>query len=254
MKGLQGKRILITGGAMGIGKATAIRFLDEGARVTIIDRDEITCQNIKQELPGLEDPIIADVADYDSVARAFELIEDRMNGLDVLINNAGISTRQSFLEMSREQWLDVININLNGVFYVAQQAARSMLKGKGGVILNMGSTNALMGYHLYSSYNASKAGVVELTRSLALELAPRIRVNAICPGFILTVMQKAEYAPDMIKAFENKVPLGRLGEPDEVASLFAYLASDEASYITGQCFVIDGGEIAGGLASQKPFD
>ena len=252
MKGLQGKRILITGGAMGIGKATAIRFLDEGARVTIIDRDEITCQNIKQELPGLEDPIIADVADYDSVARAFELNEDRMNGLDVLINNAGISIRQSFLEMSREQWLDVININLNGVFYVAQQAARSMLKGEGGVILNMGSTNALMGYHLYSSYNASKAGVVELTRSLALELAPRIRVNAICPGFILTKMQKAEYAPDMIKAFENKVPLGRLGTPEEVASLFAYLASDEASYITGQCFVIDGGELAGGLASQKP--
>jgi NAD(P)-dependent dehydrogenase (short-subunit alcohol dehydrogenase family) len=252
MKGLQGKRILITGGAMGIGKATAIRFLDEGARVTIIDRDEITCQNIKQELPGLEDPIIADVADYDSVARAFELNEDRMNGLDVLINNAGISIRQSFLEMSREQWLDVININLNGVFYVAQQAARSMLKGEGGVILNMGSTNALMGYHLYSSYNASKAGVVELTRSLALELAPRIRVNAICPGFILTTMQKAEYAPDMIKAFENKVPLGRLGKPEEVASLFAYLASDEASYITGQCFVIDGGELAGGLASQKP--
>ncbi len=252
MKGLQGKRILITGGAMGIGKATAIRFLDEGARVTIIDRDEITCQNIKQELPGLEDPIIADVADYDSVARAFELNEDRMNGLDVLINNAGISIRQSFLEMSREQWLNVININLNGVFYVAQQAARSMLKGEGGVILNMGSTNALMGYHLYSSYNASKAGVVELTRSLALELAPRIRVNAICPGFILTTMQKAEYAPDMIKAFENKVPLGRLGKPEEVASLFAYLASDEASYITGQCFVIDGGELAGGLASQKP--
>jgi len=254
MKGLQGKRILITGGAMGIGKATAIRFLDEGAKVTIIDRDEIACQNIKKELTGLEDPIFADVADYDGVVHAFRMIEDRMNGLDVLINNAGISIRQSVLEMSHEQWVDVININLNGVFFVAQQAARSMVKGEGGVILNMGSTNALMGYHLYSAYNASKAGVVELTRSMALELAPKIRVNAVCPGFILTPMQKAEYAPDKIKAFENKVPLGRLGQPEEVASMFAFLASDEAKFITGQCFVIDGGEISGGLASQRPID
>jgi len=252
MKGLQGKRILITGGAMGIGKATAARFLKEGAKVTIIDRDESSCQKTKQDLTGLEDPVIADVSDFDSVARAFSLIEERIGGLDVLVNNAGISIRQSFIDMSREQWLDVININLNGVFYVAQQAAQSMEKGEGGVILNMGSTNALMGYHLYSSYNASKAGVVELTRSLALELAPKIRVNAVCPGFILTPMQEAEYAPELLRKFEEKVPLGRLGKPEEVASLFAYLASDEASYITGQCFVIDGGELAGGLASQRP--
>jgi meso-butanediol dehydrogenase/(S,S)-butanediol dehydrogenase/diacetyl reductase len=251
MKGLSGKRVLITGGAMGIGKATANRFLEEGAKVTIIDRDEIGCQKIKQDLRGLEDPIIADVSDYDSVVRAFGLIEDRMNGLDILINNAGISIRQSFLEMSREQWLDVININLNGVFYVAQQAAKSMVGGEGGVILNMGSTNALSGYHLYGSYNASKAGVVELTRSMALELAPRIRVNAVCPGFILTSMQEAEYTPDMLRVFEEKVPLGRLGKPEEVASMFAFLASEEASYITGQYFVVDGGELAGGLASQK---
>jgi len=254
MKGLAEKRVLVTGGAMGIGKATATRFLEEGAKVIILDRDEKACQNIIQELPGLEDPIVANVADYDSVVRAFRFIEERMKGLDVLINNAGISIRQPILEMSRQQWLDVINVNLNGVFYVAQQAARSMAKGEGGVILNMGSTNALMGYHLYSSYNASKAGVVEFTRSLALELAPKIRVNAVCPGYILTPMQEAEYTTEMLKAFEDKVPLGRLGKPEEVASLFAYLASDEASYITGQCFVIDGGEIAGGLASQKPVE
>jgi NAD(P)-dependent dehydrogenase (short-subunit alcohol dehydrogenase family) len=154
--------------------------------------------------------------------------------------------------MTEEQWQEVMDTNLNGVFYVAQQAARSMMKGEGGVILNMGSTNALIGYHLYSSYNAAKAGVVELTRSLALELAPKIRVNAVCPGFILTPMQEAEYTPEMLREFEKKVPLGRVGKPGEVASLFAYLASDEAAYITGQCFVIDGGELAGGLASQRP--
>jgi NAD(P)-dependent dehydrogenase (short-subunit alcohol dehydrogenase family) len=254
MRRLSEKRVLITGGAQGIGKATAIRFLEEGAKVIIIDRDELRCQNLKQELPELEDPIIADVADYDAVVNAFGLITDRLAGLDVLINNAGISLRQSFLEMSRQQWLDVINVNLNGVFFVAQQAARCMAKGEGGVILNMGSTNALVGYPLYSSYNASKAGVVELTRSLALELAPRIRVNAVCPGYILTPMQEAEYTQDMLKACEQKVPLGRLGRPEEVASLFAYLASEEASYITGQCFIIDGGELAGGLASQKSSD
>ncbi len=254
MKGLSGKRVVITGGAQGIGKATAVRFLDEGSRVTIIDCDETACKNIKEELSGLDDPIVADVADYESIAHAFESIDERMNGLDVLINNAGISIRQSFLEMSREQWLDVLNINLNGVFYAAQQAARRMMIGEGGVILNMGSTNALMGYHMYSSYNASKAGVVELTRSLALELAPKIRVNAICPGFILTPMQEAEYTPEMIREFEEKVPLRRLGKPEEVASLFAYLASNDALYITGQSIVIDGGETAGGLASQRPND
>ena len=252
MKGLSEKRVLITGGARGIGKATATRFLEEGAKVIILDCDQKACETIKKELSGLEDPIIADVADYDSIVSAFRLTEERMNGLDVLINNAGISIRQSFLEMSRQQWLDVINVNLNGVLYAAQQAARSMTKGEGGVILNMGSTNAIMGYHLYSSYNTSKAGVVEFTRSLALELAPKIRVNAVCPGFILTPMQEAEYSQEMLNAFKAKVPLGRLGKPVEVASLFAYLASDEARFITGQCFVIDGGEIAGGLASQKP--
>jgi NAD(P)-dependent dehydrogenase (short-subunit alcohol dehydrogenase family) len=143
-----------------------------------------------------------------------------------------------------------LETNLNGVFYVAQQAARRMLADGGGVILNMGSTNGLAGYHYYADYNASKAGVIVLTRSMALELAPAIRVNAVCPGFIMTPMQEAEYTPEMRQAFEAKVPLKRLGSPADVAALFAFLASDEAAFITGQYFVIDGGEIAGGLASQ----
>jgi len=125
-----------------------------------------------------------------------------------------------------------------------------MLAGGGGVILNMGSTNGLVGYHYYADYNASKAGVIELSRSMALELAPAIRVNAVCPGFIMTPMQAAEYTPEMRHAFEVKVPLQRLGSPADVAALFAFLASDEAAFISGQTVVIDGGEIAGGLASQ----
>ena len=254
MLGLKDKRILITGGARGIGLAAASRFLEEGAQVVILDKDREGCDRLAQERPELKGTIVADVSDPNSVAQAFDELDDMLDELDVLINNAGISVRHPLLDIRAKDWLQVMEVNLNGVFFVAQQAARRMLKGKGGVILNMGSTNGLMGYPYYSAYNASKAGVIELTRSMALELAPQVRVNAVCPGFILTSMQKAEYTPELLQAFQKKVPLGRLGKPEEVAALFAFLASDEAKFITGQCFVIDGGEIAGGLASQKESD
>jgi NAD(P)-dependent dehydrogenase (short-subunit alcohol dehydrogenase family) len=119
-----------------------------------------------------------------------------------------------------------------------------------GVIINMGSTNALVGYPFYSDYNASKAGVVELTRSMALELAPAVRVIAVCPGYVLTPMQEAEYTPEMMDAVNSKIPLRRHSKPEEVAALFAFLSSEEAPYITGQTIVIDGGETAGGLCSR----
>ncbi|MDH5468746.1 MAG: SDR family oxidoreductase [Candidatus Aminicenantes bacterium] len=251
MQGLKNKRVLITGGARGIGAATAARFLDEGARVVVLDADKDGLDHAVSQMPSLAGTIKADVSDHRAVSTAFEELDVLLKGLDVLINNAGISQRKPFFEITPEEWNKIIEVNLNGVFFVAQQAARRMLEGGGGVILNMGSTNALMGYPLYASYNASKAGVVELTRSMALELAPEIRVNAVCPGYILTPMQQAEYTPEMLRACEDKVPLGRMGKPEEVAALFAFLASDEAKFITGQCFIIDGGEIAGGLASQK---
>jgi meso-butanediol dehydrogenase/(S,S)-butanediol dehydrogenase/diacetyl reductase len=251
MRGLKDKRVLITGGAKGIGAATAVRFLEEGARMVVLDSDKEGLGRIQSQMPALSGTICCDVSDAQAVAKAFQELDGLMEGLDVLINNAGISQRKSFLEIAPEDWNRVLEVNLNGVFFVAQQAAGRMLEEGSGVILNMGSTNALMGYAHYASYNASKSGVVELTRSMALELAPKIRVNAVCPGFILTLMQEAEYTPDMLRAFEDKVPLGRLGKPEEVAALFAFLASDDAQFITGQCFVIDGGEIAGGLASQK---
>ena len=250
MRGLDGKRVLITGGAGGIGKATAVRFLDEGARVVILDLNEAACRRIEEELVELSGSIVADVSDADDVSRAFDELADRLGGLDVLINNAGISLRHSFTDISVQEWRKVMDVNLNGAFFVAQQAARRMLEGTGGVILNMGSTNGLMGYPYYADYNASKAAVIELTRTMALELAPTVRVNAVCPGFILTPMQETEYSLEMQRAFANKVPLNRLGRPEDVAALFAFLASDDAPFITGQHFVIDGGEIAGGLGSQ----
>ena len=250
MRSLKDKRVLITGGAGGIGFATAKRFLEEGSKVAILDRDEAACQRARQELASLSGAILADVSDDMSVMRAFDELDALFGVLDVLINNAGISIRSPFMDITAEQWSTVIGVNLNGVFYVAQQAARRMLAGNGGVILNMGSTNGLTGYHYYADYNATKAGVIELSRSMALELGPTIRVNAVCPGFIMTPMQAAEYTPEMRRAFEVKVPLQKLGTPEDVAALFAFLASDEAAFITGQYFVIDGGEIAGGLASQ----
>jgi meso-butanediol dehydrogenase/(S,S)-butanediol dehydrogenase/diacetyl reductase len=250
MHGLGDKRILITGGAGGIGTATAARFLEEGARVIVLDHDEGALQRLHDNLGGLHGTLCADVSDPDEVERAFQELDDRVGGLDVLINNAGVSIRHGFLDISPQEWRQVMEVNLNGVFFVAQQAARRMLGGDGGVILNMGSTNGLMGYPYYADYNASKAGVIELTRSMALELAPMVRVNAVCPGWILTPMQQAEYTPEMRRLFAAKIPLQRLGRPEDVAALFAFLASDDATFITGQYFVIDGGEIAGGLASQ----
>ncbi len=250
MKGLTDKRVLITGGAGGIGTATAARFLKEGSKVIIMDRDQKACQRVENQLPALEKSILCDVSSFDTVKQAFEQLHNRLGGLDILINNAGISFRHRFIDITPEEWKRVIDINLNGVFYVAQQAALRMLTGEGGVIINMGSTNGLAGYHYYGDYNSSKSGVIELTRSMALELGPTIRVNAVCPGFIMTPMQEAEYTPEMQRAFYEKLPLKRLGSPEDVASLFAFLASDEASWITGQCFIIDGGELAGGLASQ----
>jgi len=251
MRGLRGKRVLITGGAGGIGRATAVRFLEEGAFVVVLDRDDRACREMEREMPSLEGYIVADVSNPEDVAQAFEELDELFGGPDVLINNAGISLRHAFLDLTPEDWRRVIEVNLTGVFQIAQQAARRMLGAGGGVILNMGSTNGLMGYPYYADYNASKAGVIELTRSMALELAPSIRVNCVCPGFILTPMQEVEYTAEMQSGFAGRVPLQRLGRPEDVAALFTFLASDDAAFITGQAFVIDGGETAGGLASQR---
>lgn len=249
MRGLDGKRVLVTGGAGGIGSATCRRFLEEGSRVVALDRDGAGLERLATELPGVE-TVVADVTDASDVDRAFSEVEERWGGIDVVINNAGISIRHDFLDITLEEWHRVVDVVLHGVFYVAQRAARGMVARSGGTIVNMGSTNALAGYHHYADYNAGKAGVLSLTRSMALELAPMVRVNAVCPGFVMTPMQRAEYTDEMIARYEAKVPIGRLGEPEDIAALFAFLSSDDAAFITGATFVADGGEIAGGLASQ----
>jgi len=250
MKGLKGKRTLITGGTSGIGTAITDRFLTEGARVIVLSSNIDKLTAISKNYPNLDATIQADVGNPAEVSKAFQQLDKIWGGIDVLINNAGISKRNEFINILVEDWEKIIRTNLSGVFFVAQQAARRMIDQNGGVILNMGSTNGIIGHPNYVDYNASKAGVIQLSQSMALELAPKIRVNVVCPGYILTPMQEEEYTEEMLKECESKIPLGRLGRPDEVASLFAYLASEDASYITGHTFVIDGGEIAGGLVSQ----
>jgi NAD(P)-dependent dehydrogenase (short-subunit alcohol dehydrogenase family) len=190
------------------------------------------------------------VSNVNEVEKAFAKLDTLCQGLDILINNAGISIRHDFLDITCDEWHKVINVNLNGVFYMAQAAARRMVAQKSGVILNTASTNGLVGYPYYADYNVSKAGVIELTKSMALELAPDVRVNAVCPGYVMTPMQKAEYTPQMLDVVNSKLPLKRHAKPEEVAALFAFLASDEAAYLTGHSYLIDGGEVTGGLASR----
>ncbi|HSS99324.1 MAG TPA: SDR family NAD(P)-dependent oxidoreductase [Terriglobales bacterium] len=250
MRGLKQKRVLITGGASGIGSATAVRFLEEGATVCVLDRDAKGRESIKQQLPKLTGIVAADVSDLAQVQSAFAEAVRLMGGVDVLINNAGISIRHNFLEITPEEWDKVIAVNLTGVFYAAQTAARHMWERGSGVILQTASTNGIMGYPYYADYNATKAGVIELTRSMALELAPKVRVCAVAPGYVLTPMQRAEYTDEMLEAVNSKIPLRRHAAPEEVAGLFAFLASDDAAYLTGHVYTIDGAETAGGLASR----
>jgi len=250
MRGLKDKRVLVTGGASGIGAATAARFLEEGSQVCVLDRDTNACAAIKRDLPRLSEALNADVSQLAQVQSAFAEAVRVMGGVDVLINNAGISIRHNFLDITPEEWDKVIAVNLTGVFYIAQTTAKHMWERGSGVILQTASTNGVMGYPYYADYNATKAGVIELTRSMALELAPKVRVCAVAPGYVLTPMQRAEYTDEMLEEVNRKIPLRRHAKPEEIAALFTYLASDDAAFATGHVFTMDGGETAGGLASR----
>ena len=245
-----GRRAIVTGGASGIGRATAERFAADGYRVAVLDSDEPGLARVGAQIPALAATIRCDVSDPADVAAAFDEVDRELGGVDVLVANAGISVRHPFLEITAADWHRVLAVNLDGVFFCAQQAARRMVAAGEGVILMTASTNGVVGHPLYADYNASKAGVLLLMRSMALELAPAVRVNAVCPGYVLTPMQQAEYSPQMLETINAKIPLGRHAQPAEIAALFAFLASDEGRYLTGAAIPIDGGELAGGLASR----
>lgn len=248
------RRVLVTGGASGIGEAIAHAFLADGCRVAVLDHDSRALERMAaREEEGICEPELlldADVADERSVQAAFARLDEAWGGVDVLCNNAGISIRRSFLDTTLADWQRTMDVNLTGAFHVAQQAASRMADAFGGVIVHTASVSGMVGMPHYAAYNTTKAGLIELTRTMALELAPAVRVNAVCPGYVLTPMQKAEYTESMLADCAAGIPLRRLGSPEEIASLVRYLASDAAGFVTGQSFVIDGGEIAGGLASK----
>ena len=253
MRGLPGKRVLISGGSSGIGLATAQRFLEEGARVFLcgLDADEVGAAVAGLAEFGTAAGIPADVSREDEVARLVDSACEALGGIDVLINNAGIAWREPFLRITPAHWDAVIAVNLRGMFLVAQAAARVLVdQGGGGVIVNMSSTNGLGGEADYAHYNASKGGVLLLTKTMAVELGPHgIRVNAVCPGYIQTPLNAAISADLGGKEFadayaSSSIPLGRAGRSSEVAAVYAFLASDDASFITGAEIVIDGGQLA----------
>jgi NAD(P)-dependent dehydrogenase (short-subunit alcohol dehydrogenase family) len=245
MRGLRDKGVLITGGTSGIGLATARRFQQEGARVFVCGIDAGELESVVGELsvPGT----VADVRREQDVARLANEAAAALDRIDVLINNAGIAKKARFVDLTPEAWDETIAVNLRGMFLVAQTVARAMLDDEqGGAIVNMASTNALGGEEELAHYNASKGGVLQLTRTMALELGPLgIRVNCVCPGFIDTPLNRNLATEDEMREYERtKVPLGRRGRADEVAAAFAFLASDEASFVHGEALVIDGGQTA----------
>jgi 3-oxoacyl-[acyl-carrier protein] reductase len=259
MRGLQGKRVLISGGSSGIGLATARRFLEEGSRVFLTGLDP---REVDSAVAGLGAPagpwpggevsgLACDVSREDDVARMIEAAHRALGGIDVLINNAGTARRAEFLEIAPSDWDRIIAVNLRGMFLVAQAVSRRMVeRGGGGVIINMSSTNGLAGEEDYAHYNASKGGVLLLTKTMAVELGRHgIRVNALCPGYIHTPLNEAISASMGGGDFEadyarERIPLGRAGQPGEVAAAYAFLASDDASFVHGTALVIDGGQLA----------
>lgn len=237
---------LITGGARGIGYASAEAIAADGARVVLADIDEDGATAAAARLGGGAAAIACDMGDAAQIASLFERIEAEIGPLSVLVNCAGIAIPNDFLETPLEEFVSVIGVNLVGTFLATQLAAKSMIAaGIGGSIVNMSSVNAQVAIPTIAAYCASKGGVMQLTKASALALAPHgIRVNAVGPGSIDTAMMAAvNENPEAMRVAMSRTPLKRMGEPREVAQAVAFLASDRASYITGETLYVDGGRL-----------
>lgn len=250
MKRFDGKVVFITGGAAGLGAATAQRFADEGARVAVADINVQGAQEVAGKLPDAI-ALQVDTSDPQSVEKAIATTVERMGRIDVIFNNAGISGEQlPVAEASVENWKRVMSINGDGVFYVLKYGVAAMLKTGGGAIVNTSSTNGLVGIPNIPPYTFTKWGVVGITKSVAMEYATQgIRVNAIAPTVVRTPLvekfiEEAADPKEMAKRMENWNPMPGMPEPRDVAAAVAFLASDEARFITGHVIPIDGGYTA----------
>ena len=235
---------MVTGGAQGIGAACARRFAREQARVVIADVDGLRGQALAQELGALY--VHCDVGDKSQVDALVQTVMQMHGRMDVLVNSAGIFRMADFLEMTEDDFDSVLRVNLKGSFLVGQAVARAMAAARGGAIVNMSSVNAVLAIPTLASYNVSKGGINQLTRAMALALADRnIRVNAVAPGTIATELAaQAVLTSDEAKnRILSRTPMKRLGEPAEVADVVAWLASDAASYVTGEIVTVDGGRM-----------
>jgi NAD(P)-dependent dehydrogenase (short-subunit alcohol dehydrogenase family) len=248
VKRFDGKNVIVTGAGQGIGRAIAHRFAAEGAEVMLLGRRPGPLADVAAEIEaagGSAWPHQADVADSAQVREAVAAAALRSGGIDVLVNNAGIAEEVPFLEIEEDGWDRVLAVNLRGAFLVAQAVARAMAAGAGGSIVHIASIDGSGGDGPFASYNASKAGLLGLSRTMALELAQHgIRVNCVSPGFTHTEMTEAAVAPELIEYLVGRferVPMRRLVRPEEIAAACAFLASDDASAITGIDLTVDCG-------------
>ncbi|MGD2216790.1 MAG: 3-oxoacyl-[acyl-carrier-protein] reductase [Gemmatimonadales bacterium] len=242
MAELDGKVAVVTGGFRGIGLATAKQLAGAGARVAVLDLDEPGKSAAEQELAEGRG-YICDVCDREQVGATVATVESELGGIDVLVNNAGVTRDNLLLRMKDEEWDLVLNVNLRGTFNMTRAVSKGMVKRRSGSIVNLASVVGLMGNAGQANYASAKAGVIGFTKAVAKELAPRgVRVNAVAPGFIDTQMtaKLPEKARDMLMA---QIPMGKLGQPEDVATVVRFLAGPAAGYVTGQVIVVDGGMV-----------
>jgi NAD(P)-dependent dehydrogenase (short-subunit alcohol dehydrogenase family) len=250
MQDLKNKVALITGARRGMGRTHALTLAKYGAKIAITDISKEDCEKVVEEIKNQGGEAVAyklDVTNKVEVDQVFQKTLQTFNKLDILVNNAGIADFKPFLEMTEEDWDRTLDINLKGEFLCAQAAAKIMQK-QGGVIINIASVamgQQGFGFPSLAHYCASKGGIAALTEALASELAPKIRVNCIAPGLIETPMiDPVKSDPETFQAMLTRIPLGRVGKPEEVSELVAFLASDLSSYMTGSVVVINGGWLA----------